>query len=123
MSDATAGFGDARKLEDMRFNQWIVDSAGEVRQKVQASERSLAARGLAMSGMRFSAEVDIIFSSIEEVVAKAIAFRQELGAKVPALLEPGNLKILQDKLDQYVEGGVRGVRARAQNPPNRGAIG
>jgi len=34
------------------FNQWISEAASKMAEKIQASERSLAARGLAQSGAR-----------------------------------------------------------------------
>ena len=61
MSDAKADFDDALKLEDIHFSQWITESSQEVNDKIRAAERSLAARGLALSGMRYKGEVDIIF--------------------------------------------------------------
>lgn len=122
MNHPNASFSDARQLEDINFNLWISEAAVEMNAKIQASERSLAARGLGQSGARFKAEVDIIFASIEGIVEKVIACRRELGAKVPALLEPGNLKGLKDKLDRYVDGGVNGLRQRMTLQP-RGAAG
>lgn len=108
---------DARQLEDIQFNQWMSEASVEANSKIQASERSLAARGLALSGVRFKAQVDIIFDSIQGVVEKVIAYRRELGARVPALLEPSNLRALKEKLDHYVEGGVNGVRQRLAHQP------
>jgi hypothetical protein len=122
MDDPNARFSDARQLENIYFNQSISEAAVEVNAKIQASERSLAARGLGQSGARFKAEVDIIFASIGDIVEKVIAYRRELGAKVPALLEPSNLKGLKDKLDRYVDAGVNGVRQRMTLQPS-GAVG
>jgi hypothetical protein len=113
MNDPNAGLSDARQLEDIHFNQWICESSGEANEKIKASERSLAARGLAQSGTRFSAEIDIIFTSVEGVIEKVIACRRELGAKVPALLDAANMKALEDKLDRYVDGAVNGVHQRS----------
>jgi hypothetical protein len=77
----------------------------------------LAARGLALSGARFKAEIDITFASIEDVLEKAITLRRELGTRVPGLLEAGSLNALKEKLDRYVDGGVNGVRQRSTLQP------
>jgi len=116
MSDAKAGFDDALKLEDIHFSQLITDSSQEVNEKIRAAERSLAGRGLSVSGMRYKGEVDIIFTSIEATVDKAVTYRRELGARVPVLLEPGNLKVLKDKLDRHVDSGVKGATSRVKAP-------
>jgi hypothetical protein len=116
MSDPNAGLADALKLEDIHFTQWITESSLEVNEKIRAAERNLAARGLALSGMRYKGEVDIIFTSIEAVVDKAVTYRRELGAKVPALLEPGKLKVLKDKLDRHIDSGVKGATSRVKAP-------
>jgi hypothetical protein len=118
----SASFSDARQLEDIYFNQWISEGAVEMSAKMQALERSLAARGLGQSGARFQAEVDIIFGSIEGIVERAIGCRRELGARVPALLEPSNLNGLKDKLNRCVDDGVNGVRQRMTLQPT-GAAG
>src|SRR5712691_5551323 len=122
MIDQNSGFADAQQLEDINFNQWAVEASMQVTEKIKASERSLAARGLAQSGIRFKTEIDLIFDSIEGVIDKVIAYRRELGAKVPALLEAANIKALKDKLDRYVDGGVNGVHQRSTLQP-RGAAG
>jgi hypothetical protein len=116
MSDAKADFDDALKLEDIHFSQWITESSQEVNDKIRAAERSLAARGVALSGMRYKGEVDIIFTSIDAMVDKAVTYRRELGARVPVLLEPGNLQVLKDKLDRHVDSGVKGATSRVKAP-------
>src|ERR1035437_2579474 len=113
MSDSSSSVADARKLEEIRLNEWVIESSHEVDAKIKATERKLAAQGKALSGARVSAETEIIFASIENVIDKAIAFRRELGAKVPALLEDGNLTSLREKLEQIVQSGVSGVRQRS----------
>jgi hypothetical protein len=70
MNGQNAGFSDARKLEEIKFNQLISESAIQVNADTGVLERTLAARGLAQSGQRLMAEVDIIFTSIEGVVEK-----------------------------------------------------
>jgi len=117
-----SGFADARQLEDIKFMQWISDAAVKREEAIKASERALAARGLRQSGARFMAEVNIVFAAIEDIVEKAVAYRQELAAKVPALVEPSNLRPFKDKLDQYIDGGVNAFRQRSTLQP-RGAAG
>jgi hypothetical protein len=97
--------------------QWISEAVKQRDIDIKAMERSMAARGVAMSGGRFIEESNIIFDSIERVADKAIMYRQELGAKVPVLLTAAELRKLQDDV---FEAGVRFVlftrpaRARPQ---------
>lgn len=116
MSDSNSSVADARKLEEIRLKDWVIESSHEVDAKIKATERKLAAQGQALSGARVSAETEIIFASIESVIDKAIAFRRELGAKVPALLEDDNLASLRENLEQIVQSGVSGVRQRSTLP-------
>jgi hypothetical protein len=116
MSNSKSSVADALKLEGIRFNEWTIESSHDADAKIKATERKLAAQGLAMSGNRVSLETDIIFTSIESVIDKAIAYRRQLSARVPALLEPENLTALQAKLENYIQGGVNGVRQRSIRP-------
>jgi hypothetical protein len=120
MSDSKSTLADARNLEDIHFNEWIVESARETEGKIKANERKLAAQGLALSGNRVSSETEIIFTSIEAVIDKAIVDRRELSAKVPALLESETLTELKDKLERYIQVGVDGVRSRSILPARSG---
>lgn len=120
--DPNAGFGDARKLEDIKFTQWLNAASEKRQEELRACERTMAARGLSQSGPRLVAEIEIIFSGIGSVIDQAVAYRKELGARVPALLTAGNLKVFQDKLNQYIDGGVNGVKQRSTIQP-RGAGG
>ena len=108
----SADFAAARRLEDIRFSQHISEAAVQREKDIRALQSNLAAKGLLNSGPRYLGEVNIFFTSIESIVEKAIACRKELGIKVPALLTPPNLKVIQDKLDQIIDGGVNSVRSR-----------
>lgn len=120
MNSPSEGFAEALQLEDIKLSQ-LLSAAAEKREKdIRASAGNLAARGLSQSGMRFKIEVDLIFTSTEGVVDQMIDYRKELGARVPALLERGNLGTLRTKLDQLADGALNGVRQRATMAP-RGA--
>jgi hypothetical protein len=112
MDDQDSDFEAARTLEDIRFIQWVSDASVRTNEQLLASERDLAVQGLAQSGPRYKVEINIIFISIEDVVEKTIAYREQLCAKVPALLESGNLKMLKEKLDRYVDSGIERIIQR-----------
>jgi hypothetical protein len=123
MDDQNASLNSARQLEEINFTQWIMEASKEANDKVKASERSLAARGLLQSGGRVKTEVDIRFGALEAAIDKIIAFRRELAGKAPALLEPSDMSALKDKLDRYVDGCAKGIQERCTSPANRGAVG
>src|SRR5437879_642400 len=104
---------DAKKLEEIRFNQWLSESANKRENDISASRQALAARGIGQSPMNFTAEAHIIFTSIEAAIDKAIEFRRELGGRVPALLNPANLQSLEAKLERFVDQSIEGVKQRA----------
>jgi hypothetical protein len=108
MADPNAAFADARKLEDMKLGQLMSEAAAESAQKIRASDSILAAKGLARHPAQFKAELDIIFASVEAFIDKAVVLRAELGAKVPALLEPGSMKSFKEKLERHVDGAING---------------
>jgi hypothetical protein len=47
MSDSNSSLADARKLEEIRLNEWVIKSSHEVDAKIKATERKLAAQGQA----------------------------------------------------------------------------
>ena len=110
-------FSDAQRLEDLRLQQSASDAAPKQQAEIGSLENRLAAAGLAQSGNRITAEIDIIFASIQGIVDEAVEYRVELGKRVPALLEVGNLNTLEAKLTQYIDGGVVGVRSRIELKP------
>src|SRR5262247_174952 len=70
--------------------------------------------------MESAVEAQLIFQRIETVVEKAINFRRELGVRLPELLTPGELQLLQDRLDHCVDGGLRSVQQRSNLRPRSG---
>ena len=117
MAEKNSDAGAALELESINFNQWMLESSMQVNADIKTSERLLAAKGQALSGGRYKKEVDIIFTSIGSVLEKAIALRQDLSARVPALLEPASLSVFKEKLERFVDGGINGVRQRSERNP------
>lgn len=112
MIDEGAALSDALQLEHIKFGQLMSDAATKREEDIKALERKLASQGTLRSGGQLLAVTDIIFTAIEGVVEKVIEYREELAVRVPTLLAPANLLTLQSKLDQYIDGGVNGVRTR-----------
>ena len=117
MAEKNSDAGAALELESINFNQWMLESSMQVNADIKTSERLLAAKGHALSSGRYKKEVDIIFTSIGSVLEKAIALRQDLSARVPALLEPASLSVFKEKLERFVDGGINGVRQRSERNP------
>jgi hypothetical protein len=123
MSGRNPSFSDARQLEEIRFGQWISEASVQMRDDICASERGFARRGYSSSGARFKAEIDIMLASAENVIGKAIAFREELGAKVPALLTTENHHEFGSRLNQHVDALIKGIQTRAKLRPRDTAGG
>ena len=74
------------------------------------------------SGGRYVQEVEVLFTSMDKVVDKAINYRKALSINVPTLLWEENLKKFGSQLDRMIEGGVSGHRStlgsslQADNP-------
>jgi len=112
MNDEGLAASDALQLEQIKFGQLMSDAARKREEDIKALERRLASQGGLRSGAQLLGVTDIIFTALEEVIKKVIEYRRELGEKVPILLTPMNLRTLQHKLDQYINGGLNGVRSR-----------
>lgn len=112
MNDEGMALSDALQLEGIRFNQLRSDAATKREVDIKALERKLASQGTVLSGGSLTAVVGIIFSAIEGVVCEVIAYRKELAPRVPELLTPASLQVLQKNLNEYIDGGVTGVRSR-----------
>jgi hypothetical protein len=114
------GVNEARQLAEIKFGELMVESSTTANAEIIAMEQQLAARNGLRSGARFKGISDIILKSVEATVDKAIAYRRELGASIPALLEENGMKPLKDRLEKYVDGSVNGIRQRGTMLP-RGA--
>ena len=74
------------------------------------------------SGGRYVQEVEVLFTSMDKVVDKAINYRKALSINVPTLLWEENLKKFGSQLDRMIDGGVSGYRStigsslQADNP-------
>jgi hypothetical protein len=112
-----SGLNEARQLEDLKFGELMCEYSTKANVDIKFMEQELAARNMLRSGERFKRMADIILKSAEDVIDKAIAYRRDLGATVPALLEANSIKTLGDKLDRYVDGSVNGIRQRATMLP------
>jgi hypothetical protein len=114
MSGEYEAMQNAKKLEEIRFNQWLSESARKRDDEISKSRQSLAARGISQSPMNFTAEVRIILNSIEEGIDKAVGLRRELGAKIPALFNPSELQPLQSRLERFIDHSIEGIKQRQQ---------
>jgi len=112
MNDEGAAAADALQLEHIKFGQLMSDAARKREGDIKALERRLASQEGLRSGAQLLGVTDIIFTSLEQVIEKVIEYRRELGEKAPMLLTPMDLRTLQKKLDQYLDGSVNGVRTR-----------
>ncbi len=97
----------ALRLEEIRFTQWLNESTTKRNSEIAASRRNLAGRG---SPVIFAAEANIMLTSIEASIDKAISLRRESGGKVPSLLNPANLQQLAAKLESFVDTGIQGIK-------------
>lgn len=102
----------ALELERNRFMKFISEARTEEQTEVAALEHNLAARGLALSGSRFSGEMKIFLKKINGIIDKRIMLRREVGAKVPALLENQSMITLKAELDQFVDSATGGFITR-----------
>ena len=92
--------------------KFISEARTEEQTEVAALEHNLAARGLALSGSRFSGEMKIFLKKINGIIDKRIMLRREVGAKVPALLENQSMITLKAELDQFVDSATGGFITR-----------
>lgn len=109
----------ALKLEELRLSQWLIEAGVQWDVDLKVLHSNLAARGLFNSGGRYVQEVEVLFTSVEKVVDKAINHRKALGKNVPSLLLAENLKDFGSQLNRLIEGGVSGHRSttlQADNP-------
>jgi len=100
MADGS-NLSDALAFEKNRFMKLVSEAAVAAQTEVGGLKQQLAAKGLAISGNRYSGEIEIRLGKIGSVVEKRIALRRELGSKVPELLEEYHLKTLKDELEEY----------------------
>jgi hypothetical protein len=97
----------ARRLEDIRLSMLMEESAVQRGTELNAALRAAAARGGALSGGTLKQELDIIFKFTERAIERAIAYRKELGGRVPdMLLAFPYLKEFHSRLDEMADGAV-----------------
>jgi len=97
----------ARRLEIIKLSTLLEDAAVQRETDLNALQR------MANSGGRLVREMEIIFSSTESIIEKAMAYRRELAAKVPALLlEFPHLKEFNARLNEYSDGAILTLRTR-----------
>ena len=119
MADGS-NLSDALAFEKNRFMKLVSEAAVAAQTEVGGLKQQLAAKGLAISGNRYSGEIEIRLGKIGSVVEKRIALRRELGCKVPELLEEYHLKTLKNELEEYINSGVAGCIQYLSMPPNPG---
>ncbi len=100
---------DALALEKNRFMKFLSEAAAEARIEVATLEGDLSAKGVIISGVRFSPEVKIRFEKHLGVAWRSIELRKELGRSVPDLLEEQQLAALKDKLFGHVDRAAAAV--------------
>src|SRR5215472_7956987 len=77
----------------------------------------MSARGLLVSGNRYSGEMQIRLTKIRDVVQKVIALRAELGRRFPELLKEQHLKMLEEDLAKYIDSAAAGFVDRLSSRP------
>ena len=96
-------------MEDLRFSKIISGAAEECRAEIESFREVMTSRGLLNTGACLKGELKIRVKSVESVVEDAIGLRKALGSKVPELLAEGNLSMLRQRLESYVEHAIEGI--------------
>jgi hypothetical protein len=110
----------ARRLENIRLSALMEESAVQRETELNAALRAAAATGSVLSGGTLKQELDIIFKSTEGAIEKAIAYRKELAAKAPELLQVfPHLKDFHLRLDEMANGAMIALQQHHARPATK----
>lgn len=107
MTPEDQNIADALRLEEIEFIEAGRDTAAANEAAIRAMTPDAARKGVATSGGRYKAELEIRFGGARGLIEKAIAKRASLGSKLPEMLTPARLRELEQRLNQSLSAIVQ----------------